>query len=339
MMLQSLKFLLPATGLALAFALPWNKEKTMGMSEIPTTEAYSGSLGNPVELGAIHWSRDLDSALALSKTVQKPVLILFQEVPGCSNCTRFGSSVLSHPLIAEAVESMFVPVCIYNNKKGKDAAALERFDEPAWNNPVVRIVDASGKDLTARMPDFRSQSEMVEGMQQALEKSGQEVPAYLKLLVDELSARDNGLDTATFSMYCFWSGEGTFGAIDGVIETEPGYQDGKEVVKVVYDPRKTSKTALDALTQPKGINVCSKNAGFRIDKEPKYYLSGTSWKSVPMTTLQACRANSLVGQGKSPEPVLSPRQIILSKKNSISAKPSAIGQKDLVKAWAIATGK
>lgn len=339
MTLKVLKILLPAACLALAFVSPWNNEKTTLAETVPVTESYSDNSGNPVELGAIHWSRDLDSALAVSKTVQKPVLILFQEVPGCSNCTRFGSTVLTHPLIVEAVESLFVPVCIYNNKKGKDAAALERFDEPSWNNPVVRIVDHSGKDLTARMPDFRSQSEMATGMQQSLEKSGIEVPAYLKLLVDELAARDNGLDTSTFSMYCFWSGEGTFGAIDGVIETEPGFQDGKEVVKVIYDPRKTSKTALGELTQPKGITSCSKNSGFRADQEPKYYLAGTYWKSVPMTTLQACRANSLVGQGKSPESVLSPRQITMGSDNSGKNKPSAIGQKDIAKAWATATGK
>lgn len=55
-----------------------------------------------------------------------------------------------------------------------------------------------------------------------------------------------------------------------------------------------------------------------------------------MTTLQACRANSLVGSGRSPEAVLSPRQIALGQK--IKALPeyrwkNVIGQPDLVKAW------
>ncbi|NNC90828.1 MAG: hypothetical protein HKN82_20430 [Akkermansiaceae bacterium] len=36
----------------------------------------------PVELGAVRWSRDLDAALASSAKSGKPVLLLFQEVPG-----------------------------------------------------------------------------------------------------------------------------------------------------------------------------------------------------------------------------------------------------------------
>ena len=297
-----LKYLLLFSGIALAFS-------RITREQTPHLVPAAVDPKNPAELGAVHWSRNLDSALVMSEKSKKPVLILFQEVPGCSNCTRFGASTLSNPLIVEAIEDLFVPLCIYNNKKGKDAEALNRFDEPAWNNPVVRIVDNSGKDLTARMPDFRSQSEMVVGMKQALEKAGAPVPHYLQLLIDELSARDHGPDTATFSMYCFWSGEGTFGEIDGVIETAPGFQNGKEVVKVIYDAQKITQKELEQHALPKGIAACTKNDGFRKDKEPKYYLSGTNWKHVPMTTLQACRANSLVGQGQSPEPVLSPRQI------------------------------
>ncbi len=332
--MKILQYLFVITGIALAYS--WSSKSTTGKPAGALAEA----VGNPVELGAIHWMRNLDSALLASEKTGNPVLILFQEVPGCSNCTRFGASTLSHPLIVEAVEELFVPVCIYNNKKGKDAEALARFDEPAWNNPVVRIVDHAGNDLTARMPDFRSQSEMVLGIRNALEKTGKTVPAYLQLVIDELSARDYGVDTATFSMYCFWSGEGTFGSIDGVIETAPGFQEGKEVVKVVFDPRKIQKSALESRSAPKGIEPCRKNSGFRMDKEPKYYLSGTNWKYIPMTSTQACRANSLVGQGQSPEPVLSPRQIALFnniQQGTVVKKSSAIGQHDLAKAWAAAT--
>ena len=37
---------------------------------------------NPVEIGTVKWSRDLDKTLSASKKSEKPVLILFQEVPG-----------------------------------------------------------------------------------------------------------------------------------------------------------------------------------------------------------------------------------------------------------------
>ncbi|MEN8716428.1 MAG: hypothetical protein ABF384_16055 [Verrucomicrobiales bacterium] len=36
----------------------------------------------PVELGTVKWSRDLDATLATSKKSGKPVMLLFQEVPG-----------------------------------------------------------------------------------------------------------------------------------------------------------------------------------------------------------------------------------------------------------------
>lgn len=291
---------------------------------------------NPVELGRVHWMRSLDSGLVRAKALDRPILILFQEVPGCGNCTRYGSGTLSHPLIVEAVESLFVPVCIYNNQKGDDARALQRFGEPAWNNPVVRIVNAEGADLTPRMADFRSSFQLINGMMAALESRGCAPPEYLRLLALELSAREYGLDTATFQMYCFWSGEATLGSIEGVVETRPGFQDGHEVVRVAYDPRKTSRAVLTAAVTPKGITACSKNGDFRNDNEPKYYLAQTDWKSVPMTTLQAARANSLVGQHLSPESVLSKRQIEIYQKMlrlPPQRRPNYIGVTDLVNAW------
>ena len=36
----------------------------------------------PVELGKDHWNRDLESAKTESAKTKKPVLVLFQEVPG-----------------------------------------------------------------------------------------------------------------------------------------------------------------------------------------------------------------------------------------------------------------
>ncbi len=37
---------------------------------------------NPVEVGDVHWGRDFDAALKMSAESGKPVLVLFQEVPG-----------------------------------------------------------------------------------------------------------------------------------------------------------------------------------------------------------------------------------------------------------------
>ena len=44
-----------------------------------------------------------------------------------------------------------MPVAIYNNLGGKDKEALEHFNEPSWNNPVVRIVDADKRMIAPRV--------------------------------------------------------------------------------------------------------------------------------------------------------------------------------------------
>ncbi len=36
----------------------------------------------PVELGKVAWGRDLDAAVAESRASNKPIALLFQEVPG-----------------------------------------------------------------------------------------------------------------------------------------------------------------------------------------------------------------------------------------------------------------
>ncbi|MBL0082871.1 MAG: hypothetical protein IPP37_10780 [Saprospiraceae bacterium] len=51
----------------------------------------------------------------------------------------------SHPLIVEAIFTYFIPVAIFNNKNGHDADVLAAYKEPAWNNPVIRIVNEGAK--------------------------------------------------------------------------------------------------------------------------------------------------------------------------------------------------
>lgn len=40
------------------------------------------SIQNPVEVGDVRWGRDFNAALQKSAKTGKPVLVLFQEVPG-----------------------------------------------------------------------------------------------------------------------------------------------------------------------------------------------------------------------------------------------------------------
>ncbi len=284
----------------------------------------------PEELGRVDWVRNFDQGLAKAQEENKPVFLLFQEVPGCGTCKGYGQQVLGHPLIVEAIEELFVPVAIYNNAGGHDRAVLQRYGEPTWNNPVVRIVDAQGKDVIPRVSRDYSRLGVVEAMGKALLKEGKPVPGYLQVLWKEWSAQARLTKTATFSMYCFWTGEKTYGAMDGVISTQAGFMHGREVVSVEYDPEQVSyedllrqgaagKCADQAYTHNAeqatkandliGADRTRERATFRSDHTPKYYLAQTDWKYVPMTPMQATKVNARLGQGQRFEDLLSPRQL------------------------------
>lgn len=174
------------------------------------------SHGEHEELGTVTWHRDFDVALRLARAQDKAVLILFQEVPGCATCRNYGHNVLSHPLMVEAIENEFIPLAIFNNKGGADGKVPQRYNEPTWNNPVVRIVDASGADLVERVASDYSALGLYMAMVNALKQQGRSVPGYVELLGKELTAQDRGSGREEyFSMYCFWTGEKHLGERDG----------------------------------------------------------------------------------------------------------------------------
>lgn len=258
----------------------------------------------PVELGHVRWGRDLDAALAASKRSGKPVLLLFDEVPGCHTVISYGETVLTHPLIVEAAETLFEPVVVYNNVEGRDARVLAEFREPAWNNPVVRIIDAQKQALVPRL----SGDYTLGGLAEHMARSLREPPTWLTLLAREAGARRDGVERQVFSMFCFWSGEASLGRIEGVVQTSPGFAGGREVVEVVYDPEIVSNEALRRRAQGAGAAMAT---GVQVRpslKDDKYNLIHSSWRHVPMTPLQATLANGLVAQRRDPHGVFSPRQ-------------------------------
>ena len=107
--------------------------------------------------------------------------------------------MLSHPLLVEAIENEFVPVAVHNNKQGRDAEILKRYAEPAWNNPVVRFLDARGKDLIPRRDRVWSVPGIAARMVMALKTAKRPVPGYLELLV--LGSRPKFLTKASFAMF------------------------------------------------------------------------------------------------------------------------------------------
>ena len=98
------------------------------------------------------------------------------------------------------MEELFVPVCVYNNARGKDAETLQRFREPSWNNPVTRIHDTNAKDVVAVNRRGWNVRAVAKQMVQALQKRGKKPPAYLALLVSEADAKTRNVETAVFGM-------------------------------------------------------------------------------------------------------------------------------------------
>jgi len=281
----------------------------------------------PIELGEVKWLRDIRQAIAISKQNGKPILILFQEIPGCATCQRYGSEVLSHPLIVEGIEQEFIPLAIHNNKGGEDARILKLFGEPSWNNPVVRIVDADLKDLVPRLDANYSPAGVTKKMIKALTLRKKNIPGYLKLTYD--FAAVNEPRQLSFSMFCFWEGEKNLGKLEGVVSTEPGFIQGQEVVKVNYNPDVINTNQLIGEARRQGCaksifaeekelaeiqpvnKELKKSSGFKPDHEPQYYLRHTAYKYVPMLPIQASRLNSALATGSGVVNILSPRQIEL----------------------------
>ncbi|MFT4667779.1 MAG: hypothetical protein ACI9XB_004753 [Gammaproteobacteria bacterium] len=261
------------------------------------------------ELGTVSWHRDYNSAITLSKEESKPVLILFQEVPGCMTCRNYGQNVLSNPLMVDAIEHLFIPLAIYNNKKGADATVLRQFSEPTWNNPVVRIIDEAGTNLVKRVSGNYSQKGLYQAMEAALIKSGKEVPEFMQLLKQDIGAVEVGTKEATFKMYCFWSGESHLGNADGVVATEAGFMNGYEVVKVNYDPEVISETELETYAKEAQCSKVSSEGKFRKDKDPQYYLKHSDFKYLPLTAIQKTKINSALKNREDGRVYLSPTQL------------------------------
>ena len=304
------------------------------------------------ELGYVAWSRSYNESLSEAKTSGKPLFILFQEVPGCRTCKNYGNHLLKHPQIVEAIETYFVPLVIFNNKQGNDATILKKFNEPSWNNPVVRIINPKDEsDLVQRLNGRYDMASLISTINAGILANHTLVPTYLDLLEKEHTVQD--IRETHLAMYCFWSGEKNIGKLEGVIGTQAGFMNGGEVVKVKYDPNAIEEKTLFSyaaknncadgvysndqreIKAAKKLNIRTKTKGkFRPDTEPKYYLFNTEYRYLPMTPLQALKANSDVSERKSPDYLFSPRQLTLLKeirKDKKLFSPSI--DKDFVTSW------
>lgn len=271
------------------------------------------------ELGKVNWTRDYKTALKKSKASGKPVLLFFQEVPGCSTCVNFGKDVLSHPLMVDAIENEFIPLIIFNNKPGDDAGVLELYNEPSWNNPVAHFIDADGNDIIPKHSNNYQPLSMLYKMMEVLEKTKGSVPVYMKLLCKDLQGEYGYSKLSVFETPCFWSGETTFGQLDAVNSTQPGFIDGREVVLVHYDPVMISASSLTDFAKEQGLFTIQKSSPFIPDKDPQYYLKQTAYRYLPLSAAQKTKINAAIPCKTNPEQYLSPMQKIWLKQPNLKA--------------------
>ncbi|MAS95173.1 MAG: hypothetical protein CMO55_18405 [Verrucomicrobiales bacterium] len=265
-----------------------------------------------IEVGEVDWKRDWEAGFVEAAETGKPVFVLFQEVPGCAGCQKFGREVLSHPQLVEAIETEFVPVVVYNNQPGKDAEILKKYREPAWNFQVVRFLDKEGKDIIERKDRVWSLQGIAARMVEALKAFGQDAPKYLRALAGSEVAAETG--TAAFAMYCFWTGELRLGSIEGVLTTEAGWLDGREVTLVSFDREKLPFEELvgaaaqydcadkvyalneDDLTAARKsrLSVATLTDDYRraSDSDQKKQLQGTPFEELKLSPVQATKVNS-----------------------------------------------
>mmetsp|Transcript_4736 Transcript_4736/g.10120 ORF Transcript_4736/g.10120 Transcript_4736/m.10120 type:complete len:284 (-) Transcript_4736:884-1735(-) len=168
----------------------------------------------------------------------------------------------------------------------------------------------------------------VEGVREEFMKSNLQLPPYWRLL----AAQCNQVAIATFSMPCYWVGEGVLGGVDGVVSTTAGWQQLREVVRAEYDPATISAEQLEKIAKISGFkprenatrveldraNGCEQGLVFWMvsQSEQKVYLRRrfTTKTGPRLLPIQAARLNALCHSGIHPtlaqlQQILSPSQI------------------------------
>jgi hypothetical protein len=235
--------------------------------------------------------------------------------------------------MVEAIESLFVPVLVFNNKPGKDETLLKQFDETAWNNPVVRYLTADLKDVIERRENIWSTDETAYRMTRALATAGHTIPDYLQLIAEKAPGKT---ETAEFAMHCYWEGEAKLGSIRGVKYTRSGWRDQLEVVRVEFDPDQVDYSQLLSTAQSfdcaskvyvhtkEQLDVASKTVGdqtVNVVNRPemrdaklsdqKYYLRNSVYGHLPLSSRQAVKINAALYLRQPVEKWLSPQQLKL----------------------------
>ncbi|MBY0462993.1 MAG: thioredoxin family protein [Alphaproteobacteria bacterium] len=299
-------------------------------------ETTTNSRNQNIELGKVSWLRDYEEALGQSQLTNKPVLLFFQEIPGCATCVNYGRDVLSHPLMVEFIENEFIPLAIFNNRPGKDSAILALYNEPSWNNPVAHFVDGKGKDIIPKLANNYQPLSMYNKLVEALTKLGRPIPKYALLLGDDLKMKYGNLKTTIYETPCFWSGETTLAMHPAVRYTEAGKIGIAEVVKVYFDNSQASLEQLNNFATEEGFFQIENHEHYKVDKSPQYYISKSAFRSLPLSKAQRAKINVAIPYKELPTEYLSPKQSVLYQNilNGVSSSSSnGSYEEDIENSW------
>jgi hypothetical protein len=293
------------------------------------------------ELGCMQFHfASFHDATNYSRTTRRPVLLVQAEMPGD---TEAGREIFSHPLIVEAADSLFTTVF---NKGENYSCSASRSASGKSRRTRVGFFDELGKEIVPSLSaDMLTRAGIAEAMIATLEACEQPVPKYLKILYDEERGRiapgPVGLPVpcyyrAVFGMNDSTLGEVEFAGLEGVISTRAGFLDKQKIVQVIYDSARlsfgsvihyalkrnvgdiiyyqTNDERMIATIQIQRLKENSKLTEFlgtiQLDYDPKRALRKSPLRYVPLTELQATRANRLVHLDRFNEAMhlLSPRQ-------------------------------
>ena len=345
---------------------------------LPPPESYYELIKNEYdELGYLHLEFDsLQEAKEEAARREQPILCIEVQIPGGSIIA--GETVLSHPLIVEAMESLFVTV---RPTPEEPTDERSRFFRDSSCRTRIRILDEEGMDIVPCV-EHLSSVEVLTAMVQGLEACAKHIPRYLLLLNEEASGQLEVLSkdrfrevqrSALFGMFDSTKAEVELGGLGGVLSTRAGMVTRQKVVQVTYDTRRLSYCTLvryalrhagvnivyyetneerlaaqmeakryeeclhrrqqqqqeqmdsDVITEEGTaapppfavpIKVTERIGNMRANHNPKPSLRDSILRFVPLTNLQACKANRLIYLNRFNEAMhlLSPRQGLIAMK-------------------------
>lgn len=243
----------------------------------------NGDADRPLsEAAVIPWLHDLDSALSQSKVSGKPVLALLHGVSDCTDCQSIRHELSSHPLLAEATADEFVALQI-NSRQSQRVTSSDR---------ALRFFDSRGQALLSPTSNPHSTMSIAQQMAHALHTANRPVPRYLQALAMERDVSKH--KRSAFAMFCYWIGEYELGKIDGVISTEAGWLEGREVTLVNYHE---DHLALPQLAEKAAEVRCAQKV-FAPTKEERQILASSPIRLVVGTLDDRYRKAKPSGQKK-----------------------------------------